>query len=195
MHKTNPKVDEHLRKAERWQPELKKLRTILLDGPLVEEWKWNKPCYTIQGSNVVVVLSLKESCTLLFCKGALLKDAAGILTQPTENTQGARQLRFSSLRQIDETEPLLRAYLHEAVEAEKAGLEVVYKPTSEYKVPVEFQQELAQSPALQHAFDTLTPGRQRGYLLYFSAPKQSKTRTARVAKCRPQILGGRGLND
>lgn len=195
MHRTNPKVDEHLQRAERWQPELRKLRTILLDSPLAEDWKWGKPCYTFQGSNVVIILSLKESCTLLFCKGALLKDAAGILIQPTENTQGSRQLRFKSVREIVATEPLLRVYLHEAVAAEKAGLEVVYKQTSEFKVPAEFQQELAQSPALKHAFDALTPGRQRGYLLHFSAPKQSKTRTARVAKCRPQILGGRGLND
>ena len=191
----NPQVDEYLKKAKKWQEESKKLRRIVLDCGLTEESKWGKPCYTFQGSNVVIIQGFKEYCALLFCKGALLKDANRILIQQTENVQAARQLRFTSAREIAETEPILKAYIHEAVEAEKAGLEVSYKKTSEFAVPVELQTKLDATPALKKAFKALTPGRQRGYLLYFAAPKQSKTREARIEKYTPQILKGQGLND
>jgi uncharacterized protein YdeI (YjbR/CyaY-like superfamily) len=191
----NPKVDGYLRRAKKWQEELKKLRMIILDCQLTEELKWGKPCYTFQNSNVVIIIPFKESCALLFCKGALLKDANGILIQPTENTQAARQIRFTNVREIVQMEPILKAYIYEAIEVEKAGLEVNYKKTSDFKIPEEFQNKLDEIPALKAAFDALTPGRQRGYLLYFSAPKQSKTRVSRVEKCMPRILNGKGLND
>jgi uncharacterized protein YdeI (YjbR/CyaY-like superfamily) len=191
----NPQVDEYLRKAKKWQEESKKLRTIILDCGLIEESKWGKPCYTFQGSNVVIIQGFKEYCALLFCKGALLKDANRILIQQTENVQAARQLRFTNVREIVETEPILKAYVHEAVEVEKAGLEVNYKKTSEFAVPAELQTKLDTTPALRKAFEALTPGRQRAYLLYFAAPKQSKTRESRIEKCTPQILKGQGLND
>lgn len=191
----NPQVDEYLRKAKKWQEESKKLRTIILDCGLIEESKWGKPCYTFQGSNVVIIQGFKECCALLFCKGALLKDANRILIQQTENVQAARQLRFTNVREIVETEPILKAYVHEAVEVEKAGLEVNYKKTSEFAVPAELQTKLDTTPALRKAFEALTPGRQRAYLLYFAAPKQSKTRESRIEKCTPQILKGQGLND
>jgi uncharacterized protein YdeI (YjbR/CyaY-like superfamily) len=189
----NPKVDEYFNKAKKWQQESKKLRTIVLDCELTEELKWGKPCYTFQGSNVVLIHGFKEYCALLFFKGALLKDAKGILVQQTENVQAARQIRFTNVREIAEMEKTIKAYIKEA--KEKAGLEVDYKKTSEFKIPEEFQNKLNESPALRTAFDALTPGRQRGYLLYFSAPKQSKTREARVEKCMQQILNGKGLND
>lgn len=191
----NPQVDEYLRKAKKWQEESKKLRTIILDCGLIEESKWEKPCYTFQGSNVVIIQGFKEYCALLFCKGALLKDANRILIQQTENVQAARQLRFTNVREIVETEPILKAYINEAVEVEKAGLEVNYKKTSEFAVPAELQTKLDTTPALRKAFEALTPGRQRAYLLYFAAPKQSKTRESRIEKCTPQILKGQGLND
>jgi uncharacterized protein YdeI (YjbR/CyaY-like superfamily) len=191
----NPQVDEYLRKAKKWQEESKKLRTIILDCGLIEESKWGKPCYTFQGSNVVIIQGFKEYCALLFCKGALLKDANRILIQQTENVQAARQLRFTNVREIVETEPILKAYINEAVEVEKAGLEVNYKKTSEFAVPAELQTKLDTTPALRKAFEALTPGRQRAYLLYFAAPKQSKTRESRIEKCTPQILKGQGLND
>jgi uncharacterized protein YdeI (YjbR/CyaY-like superfamily) len=195
MNKMNPKVDGYLRRAKKWQEELKKLRMIILDCQLTKELKWGKPCYTFQNSNVVIIIPFKESCALLFCKGALLKDANGILIQPTENTQAARQIRFTNVREIVQIEPILKAYIYEAIEVEKAGLEVNYKKTSDFKIPEEFQNKLDEVPALKAAFDALTPGRQRGYLLYFSAPKQSKTRVSRVEKCMPRILNGEGLND
>jgi uncharacterized protein YdeI (YjbR/CyaY-like superfamily) len=191
----NPQVDEYLKKAKKWQEESKKLRKIVLDCGLTEESKWGKPCYTFQGSNVVIIQGFKEYCALLFCKGALLKDANRILIQQTENVQAARQLRFTNAREIAEMEPLLKAYIHEAVEVEKAGLEVSYKKISEFAVPAELQTKLDAIPALKKAFQALTPGRQRGYLLYFAAPKQSKTREARIEKYTPQILKGQGLND
>jgi uncharacterized protein YdeI (YjbR/CyaY-like superfamily) len=191
----NPQVDEYLKKAKKWQEESKKLRKIVLDCGLTEESKWGKPCYTFQGSNVVIIQGFKEYCALLFCKGALLKDANRILIQQTENVQAARQLRFTNAREIAEMEPLLKAYIHEAVEVEKAGLEVSYKKISEFAVPAELQTKLDAIPALKKAFQALTPGRQRGYLLYFAAPKQSKTREARIEKYTPQILKGRGLDD
>lgn len=192
---TNPRVDAYLKKAEKWREEMRMLRTILLDCGLTEELKWGKPCYIFQESNVVILLPLKACCALLFAKGALLKDPEGILVQPTENTQAARQIRLSGAREIMQMKPILKAYIHKAIEAEKAGLEVRYKETSEFNIPEEFQKKLEASPALKHAFDALTPGRQRGYLLYFSAAKQSKTREARIEKCRSLILKGKGLND
>jgi uncharacterized protein YdeI (YjbR/CyaY-like superfamily) len=191
----NPQVDAFLLKAEKWQQEMKKLRTILLDCGLTEELKWGKPCYTFQKANIVLIIGLKESCMLLFCQGALLKDSKRILIRPTENTQAARQIRFTHARDIIEMEPILKAYLQEAIEAEKAGLKVSYKKIAEFKIPEEFQNQLDLSPVLKTAFKALTPGRQRAYLLYFSAPKQSKTRTARIEKYRQQILDGKGLSD
>src|ERR1700756_3118994 len=186
----NPQVEEYLRKAKKWQEESKKLRRIILDCGLTEESKWGKPCYTFQSSNVVIIQGFKEYCALLFCKGALLKDANRILIQQTENVQAARQIRFTNAREIAEMEPLLKAYIHEAVEEEKAGLEVSYKKISEFAVPAELQTKLDAIPALKKAFQALTPGRQRGYLLYFAAPKQSKTREARIEKYTSQILKG-----
>jgi len=195
MKKTNPKVDFYFNKAEAWQKELKKLRTIILDCPLTEELKWGVPCYTFQESNVLLVHVFKEYCAILFVKGALLKDASGILVQQTKNVQAARQIRFTNLREIVAMEPILKAYIHEAIEVEKAGLKVNFKKTTEFKIPREFQNKLVEMPPLKDAFEALTPGRQRAYLLYFSAPKLSKTREARVEKCIDRILDGMGLND
>jgi uncharacterized protein YdeI (YjbR/CyaY-like superfamily) len=195
MNKMNPKVDEFLRKAKKWQKEFEKLRMIILDCSLTEELKWGKPCYSFQKRNIVLIHGFKEYCALLFFKGALLKDANGILVQQTENVQSARQIRFSNVREVVEREPLLKAYISEATEVEKAGLEVNFKRTSEFKIPAEFRKKLDKIPALKRAFGSLTPGRQRGYLLYFSAAKQSKTREARVEKCMQQILKGKGLNE
>ena len=195
MVKANPKVDEFIRKSKKWQEEFKELRTILLDCHLSEALKWGKPCYTFDNSNIAIIQGFKDYCALLFVKGALIKDADGILIQQTENVQAARQVRFTNLPEIIELKPNLRALIHEAVEVEKAGLKVDYKPTSEYKIPEEFQKKLDEVPALKAAFEALTPGRQRAYLLYFSQPKQSKTRESRVEKSIPQILDGRGLND
>lgn len=193
--KLNPQVDEYIRTAKKWQEESKKLRRIILDCGLTEESKWGKPCYTFQNSNVVIIHGFKEYCALLFCKGVLLKDANRILIQQTENVQAARQIRFTNVREIVEMEPILKAYIHEAIEVEKAGLEVKYKKTSEFTAPVELQNKLDEIPALKKAFEALTPGRQRAYILYFSAPKQSKTRESRIEKCMQQILKGQGLND
>ena len=191
----NPKVDELLRKAKKWREEFEKLRMICLNCGLTEELKWGKPCYRYQTSNIVLIHGFKGYCALLFFKGALLKDPKGILVQQTENVQAARQIRFTNVREIVEMEPTLKAYIKEAIEADKAGLEVSYKKTSEFVIPEEFQNRLDNSPGLKKAFDALTPGRQRGYLLYFSAAKQSTTREARVEKCVQQILNGKGLND
>jgi uncharacterized protein YdeI (YjbR/CyaY-like superfamily) len=191
----NPKVDWFFIKAEKWQLEFKKLRTLVLGHELTEELRWGKPCYTLQGSNIVLIHGFKDYCALLFFKGALLKDPKGILIQQTENVQAARQIRFIGLQEIVKLEPTLKAYIKEAIEAEKAGLKVKLKKTSEFKMAEEFRNKLDEIPALEKAFDALTPGRQRGYLLYFSAAKQSKTRTARVEKCTPQILKGKGLDD
>jgi uncharacterized protein YdeI (YjbR/CyaY-like superfamily) len=191
----NSKVDAYFAGAPKWRKELQRLRKILLGLPLTEEFKWGKPCYAFQGGNIVIVLPLKKYCALLFCKGALLKDPHGLLIQPGENTQAARQMRFAHLREIVARESILKDYLEQAVQVEKAGLDVVYKKTEDFAVPQEFQSRLEESPALKTAFKALTPGRQRGYLLYFSAPKQSKTREARIEKYRKQILQGKGLND
>jgi len=189
----NPKVDAYLSKAKKWQEELEKLRRIILDCQLTEEFKWGVPCYTFQKSNIVLMHVFKEYCALLFVKGALLRDAKGILVRQTENTQAGRQIRFTNVREIVEMEPILKAYIYEAIEVEKAGLKVSFKKTTEFIIPEEFQHKLDEIPALKTAFDALTPGRQRAYLLYFSAPKQSKTRESRVEKCMQQILNGKGL--
>jgi uncharacterized protein YdeI (YjbR/CyaY-like superfamily) len=191
----NPKVDGFLRKAKKWKEEFEKLRKIVLDCGLTEELKWGQPCYTFQKSNIVVIHGFKEYCAFLFFKGALLKDADGILIQQTKNVQAARQIRFTNVREIVQMEPILKTYIHEAIEVQKAGLKVKLKKTSDFKIPEEFQRKLDAIPALKMAFDALTPGRQRGYIFYFSQPKQSKTRESRVEKSMPQILKGKGLND
>jgi len=191
----NPKVDAYLSKAKKWQTELAKLRMFILDCQLTEELRWGKPCYTFQKTNIVLIIGFKEYCALLFCKGVLLNDANGILIKPGENTQAARQIRFTNVREIVEMEPILKAYIYEAIEVEKAGLKVNFTKNTELIFPEEFQNKLDENPALKTAFDALTPGRQRAYNLYFSAPKQSKTRESRVEKCMQQILNGKGLND
>lgn len=193
--KKNPKVDAFFSKAKKWQEELKALRAIMLDCELTEELKWGKPCYMFQDSNLAVFLPLKNYCALLLCKGALLKDRHGILTRPTENTQAARQIRFTRRQEITAKKAILKAYIREAIKAEKAGLEVVYKKPGDFVIPEEFQEKLDESPALKTAFKALTPGRQRGYILYFSGAKQAATRESRVEKCRKPILAGKGLND
>jgi uncharacterized protein YdeI (YjbR/CyaY-like superfamily) len=195
MNRMNPKVDFFFNKAEKWQEEFKKLRVIILDRQLTEELKWGVPCYTFKKRNIVLVHGFKEYCAILFIKGALLKDAKGILIQQTENVQAARQIRFTNVREIVKMEPILKAYIHEAIEVEKAGLKVNYKKASEFIIPEEFQNKLDEIPALKTAFDVLTPGRQRAYIFYFSQPKQSKTRESRVEKCMQKILNGKGLND
>ena len=195
MSSTNPDVDWYFNKAEKWQDEIKKLRTIILESELTEELKWGVPCYTLEKSNIVLIHVFKEYCAVLFIKGALLQDVHGLLIQQTANVQAARQMRFTNLQEILDVEPIIKAYLQQAIEVEKAGLKVNYKPASEFSVPDELITRLEEVPGLQDAFDGLTTGRQRGYLLYFSAPKQSKTREARIEKCIPQILAGKGLND
>jgi len=195
MNKMNPKVDFYFSKAEKWQEEFEKLRMIILDCGLTEELKWGVPCYTFQGNNLVLIHGFKEYCAVLFIKGALLQDARGILIQQTVNVQAGRQIRFTNIREIIEMEFLLKAYIYEAMEVEKAGLEVSFKKRTEYSVPDELKAKFDEIPALKTAFEALTPGRQRAYLLHFSAPKQSKTREARIEKCIPQILNGKGLND
>jgi len=194
MNSMNPQVNEYLRKAKKWQQEMEKLRMIILDCQLTEELRWGKPCYMFQKSNIVIIQGFKEYCALMFCKGALLSDPNGILKKPGENTQAARQIRFANVREIVGMAPILKAYIYEAIEAEKAGLKVDFKKNPE-PIPEELQNKLDEIPALKTAFDALTPGRQRAYILYFSAPKQSKTRGSRVEKCMQQILNGKGLND
>jgi len=191
----NPKVDGYLRRSKKWQEELEKLRKIVLDCGLTEELKWGVPCYTFQESNVVLIHVFKDYCALLFFKGALLKDAKGILIQQTANVQAARQIRFTNVREIVKMKTILKAYIYEAIEVEKAGLKVNFKKPTEFAIPEEFQNKLAEMPGLKTAFGALTPGRQRAYILYFSAPKQSKTRESRVEKCMKQILNGKGLDD
>ncbi len=195
MNNTNPKVDFYFIKEKQWQEEIKELRTIIHDCQLTEELKWGVPCYTFQKSNIALIHVFKEYCAILFVKGALLKDTRDILIQQTENVQAARQIRFTNLQEIVEMEPILKEYIYEAVEVEKAGLKVNYKKATEYSIPDEFQNKLDENLALETAFYALTPGRQRAYLLYFSAPKQSKTRESRVEKYMQQMLNGQGLND
>jgi uncharacterized protein YdeI (YjbR/CyaY-like superfamily) len=191
----NPKVDFYFNKAKKWRLELEKLRAIALDCGLTEELKWGCPCYTLNKSNIVLIHDFKEYCAFLFFKGALLNDANNILIQQTENVQAARQIRFTNLMQIIELQPDLKAYIFEAVEVEKAGLKVELKKTKDFAVVEEFQHKLDAIPALKTAFELLTPGRQRAYLMHFSTAKQSKTREARIEKYMPQILNGKGLDD
>lgn len=191
----NPKVNEYLSTVQKWREEMKKLRTIILDCQLTEELKWGKPCYTFQKSNIVIIQGFKEYCAIMFFKGALLKDAKNILIKPGKSTQAGRQIRFTNAREIVEMEPILKAYIHEAIEVEKAGLKVNFKKTSDFKIPEEFQVKLDEIPALKTAFGALTPGRQRAYIYYFSSAKQSKTRESRVEKYVQKILNGKGLND
>ncbi len=195
MNQRNPKVDNFLDRQKRWQDEFVQLREILLDTPLTEDLKWGVPCYTVQGKNVVLMHGFNEYCALLFIKGVLLKDSAGVLITQTENVQSARQIRFTHVDQIIEMEPILKAYILEAIEVEKAGLKVDFKKTEEFTIPEEFQAVLQENPDLKSAYDALTPGRQRAWLFYFAAPKQSKTRITRIEKSIPLILAGKGLND
>ena len=191
----NPKVDFYFNKAKKWQKELEQLRMIVLDCGLTEELKWGVPCYMLQKSNIVLIHVFKEYCALLFFKGALLNNANGILIQQTKNVQAARQIRFTNVREIVKMKTILKACIYEAIEVEKAGLKVNFKKATEFNIPEEFQKKIDKTRSLKTAFEALTPGRQRGYLLYFSAPKQSKTRESRVEKYMQQILNGKGLND
>ena len=195
MNGMNPKVDAFISRANQWQEEFEQLRRIILACQLTEELKWGVPCYSFEKTNILLIHGFKEYCAILFVKGALLKDTIGILIQQTENVQSARQIRFTSADEIVEMEPVLKAYIKEAIAVEKAGLKVDFKKTTEFNMPEEFQNKLDELPALKSAFEALTPGRQRAYLLYFSAPKQSATRVARIEKYMPQILNGKGLND
>jgi uncharacterized protein YdeI (YjbR/CyaY-like superfamily) len=195
MNKTNPKVDAVLRRTTKWREEFEALRAIALDCQLTEELKWYQPCYTFQGKNIVLMHGFKEYCALLFFKGVLLGDPKGILIQQTENVQSGRQIRFTNVREIVKMKAILKSYIQEAIEVETAGLKVKLKKTSEFRIPEEFQNKLNEIPALKTAFAALTPGRQRGYLFYFSQPKQSTTREARVEKCMQQIFNGKGLDD
>ena len=192
---TNPKVDWFFDKATQWQTEYEKLRMIILECGLTEELKWGCPCYQFENRNIVLIHGFKEYCALLFFKGALMADADGILIQQTENVQSARQIRFTSAKQIGKMERILKAYVYEAIEVERAGLQVKYKKTKDFKIPEEFQKKLNKNASLKKAFNALTPGRQRQYIFHFSQPKQSKTREARIEKYIPQILDGKGLND
>lgn len=191
----NPKVDFFFAKEGSWQKEYEKLRMIILDCGLTEELKWGCPCYTFEGANIVLIHGFKEYCAVLFFKGALLNDANNILIQQSENVQAARQVRFTNAKEITKLEKILKAYIYEAIEVERAGLKVKLKKTTEFKMPEEFKTKLAKKPALKKAFEALTPGRQRAYLLHFSQAKQAKTREARIEKYIPQILKGKGLND
>ena len=191
----NSKVDEFLNKVTKWHDELVQLRAIVLECQLTEELKWGVPCYTFQKANIVLIHGFKEYCALLFMKGALLNDSDGILIQQTENVQGGRQIRFTSLEQITEQEAILKAYIFEAIEVEKAGLKVALKPHADYDIPEEFQSKMDGDLALKTAFEGLTPGRQRAYILHFSGSKQAKTREARIENYTQRILMGKGLND
>jgi uncharacterized protein YdeI (YjbR/CyaY-like superfamily) len=195
MDSMNPKVDWFFTKASKWQQEYEQLRTIILDCGLTEELKWGCPCYSFQKSNIVLIHGFKEYCALLFMQGVLLKDAKGILVQQTENVQAARQIRFTNVTEIVKIKTTLKTYIKEAIAIDQAGLKVELKKTSEFKMPEEFENILDNMPELKTAFYNLTPGRQRGYLLHFSSPKQAKTREARIEKCVQQILHGKGLDD
>ncbi|THV58496.1 YdeI/OmpD-associated family protein [Chryseobacterium candidae] len=191
----NPKVNFFFENAGQWQEEFEKLRTIALSTELTEDLKWGCPCYTYEGKNIFLIHGFKEYCALLFFKGALMKDPDNILIQQSKNVQAARQIRFTELAQINDLEEVLRSYMFEAVEIEESGAKVEMKKTKEFEIAEEFQEKLDQNPALQEAFQALTPGRQRAYLLHFSSAKQSKTREARIEKCIPQIMEGIGLNN
>ncbi len=195
MNEMNPKVDFFFDKAQKWREEFEILRNIVLACGLAEELKWGKPCYSSKKSNIVIIQGFKEYCALLFFKGALLNDPNSILIQQTENVQSGRQIRFTSAQVIVEMEPVLKAYIEEAIEVEKAGMKVDLKKTEDFAIPEEFQNKMDEIPALKTAFDALTPGRQRAYLFYFSQPKQSKTRMSRIEKSLQHIIDGKGLND
>jgi uncharacterized protein YdeI (YjbR/CyaY-like superfamily) len=190
----NTKADFYFNKGN-WQKETQQLRKIVLDCDLKEELKWGCPCYTFEGKNIVLIHVFKEYCALLFFKGALLNDPEKILIQQTENVQSARQIRFANLKEIVKMAQVIKAYIYQAVEVEEAGLKVPLKKTKDFNIPEEFQKKLTEMPSLKTAFESLTPGRQRGYIFYFSQPKQSKTREARVEKSLPKILDGKGLDD
>lgn len=191
----NPKVDFYFTNSKKWHPELDQLRKIALDCQLTEELKWGTPCYTLGGKNIVLIHDFKEYCAFLFFKGALLNDTNNILIQQSKNVQAQRQIRFTNVEEIIKIQAILKAYIYEAIEVEKAGLEVQFKKTEEFIFAEEFKNKLVELPDLKKAFEALTPGRQKAYLLHFSTPKQSKTRESRVEKCIPQILDGKGLND
>ena len=191
----NPKIDAYISKAKKWQQETQKLRAIILDCGLTEELKWGKPCHVFEKSNIAVIQGFNEYFALLFFKGFLLSDPNGILVKTGENTRVGRQIRFTNAREIAKLAPIVKAYIYEAIEVERAGLKVTPPKSSELKLPEELKKKLERSPALKTAFNALTPGRQRGYNIYFSAPKQSKTRESRIEKCMPKILKGKGLND
>ncbi|MBC1805257.1 YdeI/OmpD-associated family protein [Listeria booriae] len=193
--KTNPKVEEYVNKAKRWQAEYKQLRAYALDCDLSEDIKWKHPCFMYEDNNIVLAHGFKEYCALLFMKGVLMKDPNGILVQQTANVQSARQIRFKNLEEIIEMKDIIKAYIKEAIEVEKSGAQVAFKKEEEFPVPEELDQKFAEMPALKEAFEKLTPGRQRAYLLYFAAPKQSKTRVSRIDKYTDRILDGIGLND
>jgi uncharacterized protein YdeI (YjbR/CyaY-like superfamily) len=193
--RANPKVDAFIGKQKKWQAELKKLRAILLDSQLTEEFKWDQPCYTFQGKNVTILHGLKESCAFAFFKGALLKDVHGVLTAPGPNTQLGRWIKFTSVQEIAEMKSVLKAYIREAIVVEKSGLKLKLRKTSDLKFPEELQTILDEFPDFKTAFEALTPGRQRAYIYHFSAPKQSKTRESRVQRFMPHILKGKGLLD
>jgi uncharacterized protein YdeI (YjbR/CyaY-like superfamily) len=193
--KANPNVDAFIANAKNWQPELKLLRAILLDSQLTEDFKWSQPCYTLDGKNVIVLGPMKDSCAFAFFKGALLKDPHGVLTRPGQHSQSARWIKFTSTREIAEMKSVLKSYIREAIQIEKSGLKVKLKKTSDLKLPEEFQLMLDEFPDVKKAFEALTPGRQRAYIYHFSAPKQSKTREARIRKFMPHILKGKGLLD
>lgn len=191
----NPKVDFFFNKTSKWNQQYNKLRSILLNCGLTEELKWGCPCYTFQKNNVVLIHGFKEYCALLFHKGVLLKDTENILIQQTKNVQVARQIRFTSISEIENLQHTIRAYVYEAIEVEKAGIQPQLKEVAQFEMAAEFKSLLDEQPELKKAFEELTPGRQRAYLLHFSQPKQSKTRTSRVEKAIPKIMGGQGLND
>lgn len=192
---TNPKVDAYFSRRDSWQEEFTRLRRILLDTGLSEDLKWGEPCYTLDGANIVLIHGFKDYCALLFFKGALMSDTAGVLIQQTKNVQAARQIRFTSAEEISGMENVLKAYVAEAAEIERSGAKIDFKSTDEFAVPEEFQAKIDSTPSLKTAFEALTPGRQRAYLLHFAQPKQAKTRESRIEKAMPQILAGKGLND
>lgn len=189
------KINDYFENAQKWQAELIQLRKIVLNCNLVEEFKWRCPCYTFQKNNIVLIHAFKEYCALLFFKGALLKDEENVLIQQTENVQAGRQIRFTSVKEIIENEAIIKSYIFEAVEVEKAGLKIEFKKTNDFTVPEEFQKRLNENPELKTAFYNLTPGRQKGYLLHFSDAKQSHTRKSRIEKAIPKIFSGKGLTD
>ncbi|WP_320130458.1 DUF1801 domain-containing protein [uncultured Sphaerochaeta sp.] len=195
MNTRNPKVDEYITKASRWQSEMAHLREILLDCQLMEDFKWGAPCYTFQNANIAIMRDFKDHCVLILCKGSLLQDSAHILVKPGENTQAGRQIRFTTLEEIISRETILKDYMQESILIEKSDLKVIPKEHTELTFPSEFSESLDGSPSLKQAFKALTPGRQRAYIIYFSAPKQSKTRKTRIEKYLPLILQGKGMND